>query len=216
MTKYSRHSPIISKESDSQYDEDHWLYRFEKQLEKGAVQSRQMDKSLYDQMNSIMGNKSKHSSVEAVVKDMQERSGLTAYLNVKSDKDSGKKKVASDSPDENDAIDKKIKLIPIVIQKKPSIQNTLENIIRDSKGNLSIPAILDKIKSIHNKDVSESKDWDDDKLLKLVSHLNLSEKTKNPLNFEDYDNLGKSDNCNNQEYDQSNNDSFFSLKPAKF
>lgn len=56
------------------------LQEFKEKLEKAAVQSKRQD-SLFEQINSIInGSRSKFSTVNAVVEDMKERSGLTAYL----------------------------------------------------------------------------------------------------------------------------------------
>ena len=98
--KYSRSQGIISRESDSSLREDSWLNEFKKNLDKTAVQSKRVDDSLFDQINSIMNGKSKYTSVSAAVEDMMQRSGLTSYLsNVKksekNDEDSLKTKSAS-------------------------------------------------------------------------------------------------------------------------
>lgn len=117
--------------------------------------------------------------------------------------------------DQNQAIDKKIDLTPLVIKKCPTVKSTLENYIRDTRGNLPIPAIIDKIKSIHRSDVSDAKDWDDDKLMKLVSRLNLEAKKNNPGSYENYSNLGRRDMSGDSEMDPSNRDAFHALNPAK-
>jgi hypothetical protein len=116
--------------------------------------------------------------------------------------------------DQNRAADKK-DLTPLVIKKCPNVKSTLENYIRDTKGNLPISAIIDKIKSIHRSDVSEAKDWDDDKLLRLVSQMNLEAKKNNPGSYENYSNLGRRDMTGDSEIDPSNRDAFYALNPAK-
>ena len=100
MSKYSRYNSIVSRNSDENVSEDHWLKQFEKTLQKGAVQSVSKD-SFYDQINAIIGGtKSKYSSVADAVEDMKERSGLMAYLNkVKAAEDNIKNKIASDNQD---------------------------------------------------------------------------------------------------------------------
>ena len=148
---------------------------------------------------------------------MQERSGLTAYLNnvktsTKEENASAKTATASD---EQGAIDKKIDMTPIVLKKKPNILNTFKNFIEDSKGNLPISAIIEKVKSIHHQDCSDAKDWDDDKLIILVSRLNLEAKKNNPEAFQNYTNLGKRDMSTDSDIDPSNTDAFFALTPAK-
>ena len=206
MSKYSRYQSVIHKNSDESVSENYWLEQLNK-LEKEAVQSKPIDTFLFDQINSIMNGKSKYPSVDVAVKDMQERSGLTAYLK----KVNNNVKTASDN---NSIIKKRIKLEPIVIKKNPNIKRTIENIIKSSNGNLPLPTILDKIKSIHKKDISEDKDWEDRGLLIFISGLNLEEKQKHPVNSDEY-NLGKCDNYSSDDIDISNTDAFHSLNPAK-
>lgn len=216
MSKYVRHQSVISRHTDENIDGDHWLKQFEKTLQKGAVQPRGVDNSLFEQINSIMNGKSKYPSVAAAVEDMRERSGLTAYLNnmnKMSNEDAAGVKTAQD---QNKAVDKKVDLTPIVIKKCPQVKSTLDNYIRDTKGNLPIPAIIEKIRSIHKGDVSDAKDWEDDKLLLLVSKLNLNAKKNNPAVFEQYDNLGTHDDTDETDIDPSNTDAFHSLTPVKF
>lgn len=220
MSKYSRYNSIVSRNSDENVSEDHWLKQFEKTLQKGAVQSVSKD-SFYDQINAIIGGtKSKYSSVADAVEDMKERSGLMAYLNkVKAAEDNIKNKIASDN---QDAFDKKIPiegnpkvLLPIVIRKCPHVENTLKNFITSTRGNSSLPAIIDKIKSIHKSDVSNVEDFDSNDFMKYVSELNLKEKTKNPSTYENNHDLGKLDDLNDSDVDPSNTDAFNSLNPAK-
>jgi hypothetical protein len=291
MSKYQRSQPVITRNSDENISEDHWLKQFEKSLQKDAVQPR-TQQSLFDQINSIMNQKSKYPSVEAAVEDMKERSGLTAYLTKvkisevgsqstvktaqKSPKEAGVfdgeedltnhgfgsdilsslhsrknfpqdqkswmeyargyiegskmskehqshelkrldtyfEKQTKKSADDNKVIEKKVKM-PLVIKKHPTILKTLENCIRDSKGNLPIPAIIERVRSIHQGDVSEAKDWDEDDLMYLVSQLNLDAKKNNPASYEDYSNLGGRDSLSDGEVDPSNTDAFYALNPAK-
>lgn len=215
MSKYVRHSSVVSRHTDENIDGDHWLRQFEKTLQKGAVQPK--SNSLFDQINNIMNGKSKHPSVAAAVEEMRERSGLIAYLNnVKTSEQEfvpGTSKIASD---ENTVVEKKIDLTPTVVKKCPQIKTTLENYIRDTKGNISIPAIIDKLRSIHQSDVSDAKDWEDDKLLLLVSKLNLNAKKNNPSLYEQHSNLGTHETTDKNDIDPSNTDAFHSLTPAKF
>jgi hypothetical protein len=212
MSKYIRHQSVISRHADESIDENHWLKQFQNKLQKEAVQPKQVDRSLFDQITSIMNGKSKYTSVEAAVDDMKNRSGLTAYLDkvkVSESIDDNVTKVAEvNSYDDNNAKDK----TPIVIQKKPIIANTIENIIRDSKGNLPVIAIIEKVKSIHHNDVSDDMAWDDDNLIMHISGLNLKAKQDNAQNNDNH-NLGKADINNQSDIDPSNDDAFFALKP---
>lgn len=216
MSKYVRYQPSISRQSDASIDEDAWLKRFEKALQKDAVQPMRQE-SLFDQINSIMNGQSKFNSVEAAVEDMKARSGLTAYLdNLSKTSGDDKKKTKKTASDDNKVIDKKVSLEPIVMQKHPGIKKTLENYIRDTKGNLPVPAIIDKLRSIHQNDAPDPKDWDDDKLIVLVSKMNLTAKRDNPEAYQNYNNLGSRDIGNDgSDIDPSNSDAFFSLTPVK-
>jgi len=226
MSKYNRYSSVVSRQSDADIDEDHWLKQFRKSLEKAAVQPRSVDNSLFDQINSIMNGKSRHQSVESAVEDMKERSGLTAYIkNIKSENEDaigGNTKTASDdndlakkhrSEEDSEEDSKKHNRKPNVIKKFPSIETTIENHIRDMKGNTSVPAIIDKIRTIHKSDVSDDKDWDDDKLIIFVSKLNLDAKCNNQDNFHNDSHLGERDH--DVDIDASNTDAFHALMPAK-
>lgn len=216
MNRYSRHQSVVNRNADENIGEDHWLKQFQKTLEKGAVQPKTQE-SFFDQINSIMnGSKSKYPSVAAAVEEMKERSGLMAYLNKVKASEEKPENMPKKASDNQQAIDKKIKMMPIVIKKCPHIKNTLENYIRDTKGNLPVPAIIDKIKSIHQSDVSDAKDWDDDNLIRLVSGMNLKAKQDNPDMFQQDHNLGTRDEMNESEIDPSNTDAFNALNPVKF
>lgn len=215
MSKYIRHQSVITRNSDESIGEDNWLKQLEKNLEKSAVQPKSVDSSMFEQINSIMNSKSKYPSVAAAVEDMKERSGLKAYL----DKVSADKAIAKKAGDVNNAFIKTVttkETKPVLFTKCPKIQNTVDNYIKENKGNLPVPAIIDKIRSIHSKDVSEAKDWDSDDLIKYVSKLNLKAKADNPALGDNESNLGTRDDMNESEIDPSNTDAFHSLNPVKF
>jgi hypothetical protein len=212
--KNSRHQSVISRQSDESIGDDHWFKQFEKSLIKGAVQPKP-PVSLFDQINSIMnGGQAKYTSVEAAVKDMQERSGVTAYNKKVSNTENVKSKRASG--DENNTLEKKVNVEPIVIKKCPAIRKTLENYINTTKGHAVVPAIIEKIHSIHQGDVSSADDWEDDNLIRLVSEMNEKAKESNPNNYRNQDhNLGNRNTGADSEIDPSNTDAFHALTPVK-
>ena len=207
-SKYSRQQSSFSRQSDLQEDTDHWLHQFETKL---AVQPARPE-SLFDQINSIMNGKAKFPTVDAAVEDMMQRSGYSAYLK--------QEKLAKEKANESKTATKKTAqaqdqmVRPKIIQDNPVILQTLRNIIDDNKGNLPISAIIDRLHNLHGADVSEEADWNDDKLIRLVSQLNLQAKQNNPANYENLSNLGKNDNSNT-DVDPSNTDAFNALMPAK-
>jgi len=147
--------------------------------------------------------KSKFSSVEDVVQDMRERSGLVAYLDKV-------RKAAAILQSAKTAQDN----TPVVFTKNPTIKNTLENYIRESRGNSTVPAILEKIKEIHRSDVADPADWEDENLVKFISVMNAKEKEKYPKNDAEYVDLGRAPRLQDKDIDAENTDAFHSLMPA--
>lgn len=194
MSKYNRHPSIINR-VDSDSSSNDWENEFAKNLEKKSVEARK-ELSLLDQISAILDNKKpKFDTVEAAVRDMQERSGVIAYRE--------KIKTAQVSSTNE----------PVVFSKVPNIKNTIKNYIRSTNGGMSIPAILEKIKEIHRKDVPDPKDWEDENLLRFIGTLNSEEQQKHPTNKSEYLNLGKQVS-DQSDHDLSNDDAFLSLTPA--
>lgn len=206
MARYTRHQPAVIRESDSSSSEDNWMNQLAKNLERNAVEPRQQ-KSMYDQINNIMNNskKSKFSSVEDAVQDMRERSGLVDYLK--------KVKSAVNRKAEKKAQAQTQNKEPQIFQSAPMVKNTLENFIRENRGNSTVPAIVEKIKEIHNGDVSNAADWDDENFITYVSDLNTKEKAKHPVNDAEYMELGRSTRLQDKDVDVENTDAFHSLMP---
>jgi hypothetical protein len=215
MSRQNRLQPLINRNSDEGISEDHWLKEFEKKLLKDAVQPRNTV-SLYDQISSVMnGTKAKYPSVQAAVDDMMQRSGLSNYLKVSEDSEQGNTKVAQSQPTPP-AQPKQTSDQADVIVENPAILRTIENYVKSTRGNLPVPAILDKIRSIHRGDISEDKMWEDDKLIRLISKLNLDAKKNNPASYENYSNLATGDrDTAESDVDPSNTDAFNALMPAK-
>jgi hypothetical protein len=203
--KYANRSmPIITRQS---YDVEqaprlpNWIDEFASALEKQSVQSAKSDRSLFDQISSIMGRKSKYTSVEAAVEDMKERSGMKKFQNDLQVKgtDSGSKKNAETNVD--------------LFKKVPQIKETVDNYITDTHGNLPLPAIVEWIKSIHRSDVVDQSDWDNPNFLRYLNEKNISEKKKYPNQDSSHSNLGKIPTFNDDEIDASNTDAFHILQP---
>jgi hypothetical protein len=170
-------------------------------LEKNAVEEVKPE-DYSSQIQSIMGKKSKYSSVAAAVEEMKARSGLTDYINqVKlSESKATRKKTASE--------------LPKIIQATPQIARTIENYISSTKGNMSITGIIERAKEIHRNDVANQAEWKDENLYRYVSQLNMQEKSKHFQNSVE-SNLGREDSLQESDFDQSNNDPFRGLVPAK-
>ena len=203
---YKKNS-IISSRKDDRLSDDDWALKFERALEKNAVQPVSNDRSVYDQINSIMNGKSKYSSVQAAVDDMKKRSGLTDYLNkITVSKTQETNKIATQQ-------DKQPNKQPELFVKYPEVKQTFQNYVTSTRGNLPIPAIVDKVRSIHRNDVLDQGLWEEEDLLKAIHRMNLVEEIKYTHQDKDL-NLGKGD-MSDSDFDQSNSDAFLSLTPVK-
>lgn len=209
MSKQTRHQAVISRQSE-EGQSDHWLREFENKLQKTSVQPR--GQSVYDEISSIMNTRSKYPSVQAAVDDMMHRSGLSTYLDTVKE---SQEKIPNEKPTKT-AQEKEDSKLPRVMKEVPGAKRTLENIIKETKGNSPISAIIQKLRSLHARDTADESVWDDENLLRLVSKCNLEAKKSNPGVFDNYDQLGKIDHANlDTDIDASNTDAFNILMPAK-
>jgi len=213
MSRHPRHQSVVSRQSDAPDSDDHWLRAFENSLQKTSVQPR--GNSLFEQINTIMNGKSKYPSVQAAVDDMMQRSGLTDYLQTKTSSADEDEPVSKPKRSKKTAQAQDPKT-PQVIIEKPSIARTLDNIIENSKGNLSVPTVISRLRALHGSDVSDNGAWEDERLIRLVSNLNLTAKKNNPDSYDRFDNLGTGDHSSSErDIDPSNTDAFNALMPAK-
>jgi hypothetical protein len=181
---------------------------FQKNLEKLSVQPYKKEQgSIYDQISSIMGNKPKYSNVQAAVKDMQDRSGLTDYLKkVNSLNKSQNEKVASDN--ELSDID-----LSFLGPSANEIKQSIDNVVVQNKGALDVMAVLERLKKHYSSEVQDSSQWDNPSLLKYIK--DQSEKAK-----KDTGNAGNAAGImsgaldSNDVVDRSNTDAFHALNPA--
>lgn len=199
--------PIVSRESynvESDVVTSSLAEAFAKSLEKISVEPVR-PQSIYEQITSIMGNKSKYPTVEAAVEDMKERSGLKAFI----------KQLHVQGENSDDTVKKADVEVPL-FKTNPQIKQTIDNYIEDTLGNLPIPAILYKVKSIHRSDVADDALWRDDALLRYVSSKNQATKSKYPFEDTNFNDLGKLPKSNNDEIDPSNTDALHALLPTSF
>lgn len=185
MSKYRSGMGIVPTKSADKVDSD-WADYVSEYLEKSAVKSKQVDDSMFNQISSIVNRKSKYMSVADAVRDMQERSGFASYAKkLEAEKNHNNKKQASS-----------IKIFEVC----PQVKHTIENCITDTKGNLSIPAIIERVKSIHNKDVNDSKLWDAEDFITYVAEQNSSVKSKFEQPNADNGSLGKNHQFSDEDF----------------
>lgn len=205
--KYSARSmPVITRES---YNVEkapalpNWMSEFADNLQKQSVESKQKaDKSIYDQISSIMGNKSRYPTVEAAVEDMKERSGMKKFLD------------KLQSQGQADGVNKKAEQSVKLFEKVPQLKDTADNYIEDTNGNLPIPAVVDKLKSIHRGDVVDDADWDDVNFLQYINNKSIEVRKQHLHEDHNFKNLGKLPTFTDEDIDPSNHDALHSLTPT--
>ena len=181
----SRISPSFYKTDADQ--EPSWYKDFIDNLKKQSVHSEQ---SIHEQICSIMGvSKSKFSNVEEVVKDMQERTGLKAYLD-------HKQAVAMIQE-------------PEIFKEIPEMKVFIENFIDERPGTTMESVIHDllAIDSIHDK--LPTSDVDDDVKSYISKLIGLAQSKHSDSNHVDM-NLGKVD----QSAPETSNDPFAICEPS--
>ena len=204
-----RQLPSIVKQSDwrSAKSESSLIDDFQKNLEKLSVQPyKSEEESIYNQISSIMGNKPRFNSVQAAVRDMQNRSGLTDYLKkLNSQNQSDSKKTASED-NQNVNADS--------ILKNQSIKSTIDNIISDNHGVMDISQVLSRAKEIHGTEVSDNAMWDQRELLEYIKKK--SDECRRDSSQANDSNLGRRPSGKDilDTADPSNTDAFHSLNPA--
>ncbi len=209
----NRTSPAVSSANDSHdpFEQSNSIASdMEKALaahfDRTAVQPR--DNSLYDQISSIInGTKSTYSSVEDAVKDMQERSGFSAHAQTTNNYFEQKKLAQTqDNAQSNE---------PNLFQANPKIKDTFDNYITDTRGNVSVPAVMERVKNIHKRDVDDDSLWNDDKLIEYISNKCEEQKQSHPDTDDFQQGLGKMTNFNDSDMDISNTDALHALSPVK-
>ena len=198
----SRQKYYISRDVDA-YDagdrEPSWFKDYVKNLEKEAVKSKRQDYALFDQINSILGNKSKYSSVEEAVLDMQRRTGLLGLLKQRKEAQAIISKKYENSKIFGEIPSMKI-FIDNYIEGRPgtSVDAVVHDLLRD-------PSIKDKLPEGDDVPV-EVRRYINDKL--------LESKMMHPEFGEENLQLGKID-LSPDENTSSDNDPFASCMPAK-
>lgn len=172
--------------------DDHWMNEFVNQLQKQSVESK-TNENLYKQIVHIMNNtKSRFSSIEEVVADMQERAGVKNLL----------KKEAEEN------ISKLTE--PEVIINNPKLKELLKNYIAKTFGSASVPAVISGISQYLPNHINKE-DLKSPEFIAYVFNLIKEEKLKNVKQEDNYHQISDS---SNDEVDPSNDDMFISLMPA--
>lgn len=185
-----------------------WLDEFAKKLAnkeklpppKSAVEAARMrdQQSLLDQISSIMGNKAVHSSVESVVQEMQERTGLKEYLRRQSNAQLPGKKTAAAEVFQN--FSQNI---------RNNIVNFIKNRIETHRGLVALPAIQEEILSTFKRDGVQEQDVNTPEMANFINQLIIVEQKKSPTTDVFDVNMGRGVGVKDMNDDDGENSDFF-------
>lgn len=168
-----------------------WLEEFAVQWEKKAAttavdeaRKRQADADYYSQINSIVGGKRKHATVDSIVQEYQELTGLKQYLKTLAEQNtaiSGNIKSAQLHEASNSTvINNSVVMISVDENEglpedlsddvKEKIKTFIKNKINSYNGYVSIPAIQDDLLKTLKNDGLEAHHVYDSKLAKLIGN----------------------------------------------
>lgn len=170
--------------------------------------------SIFDQINSIMGNKpTRHASVESAVAYYQERTGLKEYLHrIQSSQENNNTKTAQ----EGSGIQLPASLQKLPEKLKESVLSYVRNTIEDRKGFIDLPALQFDILSMFRESELQEEDIENPETAKFLNTLIIQEQQKHPdqdgLSLDLGRGMGKED----FDEDNSNSDFFKGLlAPSK-
>ena len=200
MSKYSKRTlPSIT----NRQSEDELSLEFLRHLQKQSVQPKAQVQNLQDQMYSIInGNKPRYPSVDAAVKDMLDRTGLSTY-----------KQQLRAQEQNTQTTSKRANIKVELFEQVPQVQQTIDNYIQSTHGNLLVPEILDYVRNIHKNDVPDYSMWSSPALLTYINEKNIEEKKLHPDMDNTNNHLGQLD-FNEDIIDPSNTDALHALNPA--
>ena len=200
-----------------------WLGRFADELSKPktAVEvarvrdQKAQEYSILNQISSLVSNKPRHATVESVVEEMRERTGLNSYLNRSSSDGSVKKKAEEEGPELNIEI-----VLPESLAQYKDCAEDISNFVINTIDNMhgqgvTIPQIQHDIIHLFGKKFGVlPQDVLNDQVAKYINDCILSSASKYNFTVEHNPNIGVGVGRSEVE-DDDNRDAFAVLMPAK-
>lgn len=185
-----------------------WLDEFAENINKASTTAVEVARyrnelSLQDQINSVISRQPTHATVEDVVQEYRERTGLADYLKAKSGKPEVDKVAFSlseyDVFDNNPARDK--------------IMEFAKNKVDTNYGQTSVPHIQDEILTQFASDGLQPEDVENEKVAKFISDLIAAAQKETPPADLGSPDLGKGVGLDLDDVDEDNNDFYKPLMP---
>jgi hypothetical protein len=189
-----------------------WLDELASNIEKASknaveVARHRSQQSLVDQISSIMHGSQSHGTVESVVQDMQERVGLTAYLNrLEADTDETAKFAQEGVPKQDifSTLDSQLANDVLVF---------ITNKIATHRGRIHLPAVQEDVLATFKNKGIKPEDINNADVAKYISDAIASELDKQPALDMPSGDLGRGVGVEDVEADPANTDFFHGLLP---
>lgn len=130
-----------------------WLDRFAAELGTVVEQARERNSqhSLHDQINSVVNNMPLRT-VDSLVQDMQERTGLSQYLKNISAKERVNKRTLEAIAADLTKSAEEYSDVPKLFQDIPETKSFIDNMVKGSHGTIAIEAVIESLKECYAKD----------------------------------------------------------------
>ncbi len=200
-------------------DRVEWLDAFARKIEEvsksplNAVESARArdQRSLLDQISSIVSRQRSSFSVEDKVQEYQDKTGLKEYLRrMSAAKEAERKKTAQEE---------QVELPENFNRFSDSIKNDIKTFIRNKcethHGNIQVPALVEEVSRTFRQVGIQPQDVNDMHFEKFISDQIARAKSRNPSTDEHNHNLGLGVGIDNNSIDSANLDVFEGLTPVK-
>lgn len=179
MTKINKTHEYARSERVNWLDE--FADKLAQQEPKSAVEvaRQRANVSIYDQINSIM-NHPTYKTVDGVVQEYRERTGLNEYLKRVSEEKQNTKYASQAS-----SLDK------FGPQLKEDIINFISNTVENHHGHITIPAVQHDVLSMFEQYGVSAEDINTEDVSQLINNLVIEYQSNNPTHNFNSHNLGK-------------------------
>jgi hypothetical protein len=187
-----------------------WLDEFAENINKASktaveVARYRNELSLQDQINSVVSRQPTHATVEDVVQEYHERTGLADYLKAKAEEPPKADKVAFSLGEYGELL----KDFP----KRDAVMSFAKNKVETSYGQTSIPHIQNEIITQFGSEGLQPEDVENEQMEQFISDLITAAQKETPAADLGSVDLGKGVGLDLDDVDEDNNDFYKPLMP---